>query len=114
RDELQKRLWSDDTFVDFDRGSNKAINRLREALGDDADYPRLVETLPKRGYRFIATVEPLISAPIAESAPIKSRRPMILGAASVLLAAAAGVVATVLYFRGTTHNEPLLRSSLLP
>ena len=114
RDELQKRLWSDDTFVDFDRGLNKAINRLREALGDDADHPRLVETLPKRGYRFIATVEPLTSAPIAESAPITSRRPLMLRAASVLLAVAAAVVATLMYFRGTTHNEPLLRSSLLP
>ena len=57
RDELQKRLWPSDTFGDFDRGLNKAINRLREALGDDADNPRFIETLPQRGYRFIAHVE---------------------------------------------------------
>src|SRR5579863_3597454 len=57
REELQKRLWPADTFVDFDRGLNKAINRLREALGDDADNPRFIETLPQRGYRFIAELE---------------------------------------------------------
>src|SRR5689334_3149030 len=53
RDELQKALWSADTFVDFDRGLNKAINRLREALDDSADNPRFIETIPRRGYRFI-------------------------------------------------------------
>src|SRR5580765_5908985 len=57
REELQSRLWSADTFVDFDRGLNKAVNRLREALGDSAESPRFIETLPKRGYRFIARVE---------------------------------------------------------
>lgn len=58
REELQKALWSDDTFVDFDRGLNKAINRLRDALGDSAAAPRYIETLPKRGYRFIGSVAP--------------------------------------------------------
>jgi TolB-like protein/DNA-binding winged helix-turn-helix (wHTH) protein len=57
REELQKRLWPADIVVDFDRGLNKAINRLREALGDEADNPRLIETLPQRGYRFIGQVE---------------------------------------------------------
>jgi DNA-binding winged helix-turn-helix (wHTH) protein len=57
RDELQRHLWAGDTFVDFDRGLNKAINRLREALSDSADDPRHIETLPKRGYRFIAAVD---------------------------------------------------------
>jgi DNA-binding winged helix-turn-helix (wHTH) protein len=56
REELQKTLWPADTFVDFDRGLNRAINRIREALGDSADNPRFVETLPRRGYRFIAPV----------------------------------------------------------
>jgi len=46
REELQKRLWPPNTVVDFDRGLNKAINRLREALGDDADNPRFIETVP--------------------------------------------------------------------
>ena len=57
RDELQKQLWPADTFVDFDRGLNKAVNHLRDALGDSAESPRFIETLPKRGYRFIAPVE---------------------------------------------------------
>ena len=57
RDELQKQLWPADTFVDFDRGLNKAVNHLRDALGDSAENPRFIETLPKRGYRFIAPVD---------------------------------------------------------
>ena len=57
REELQKQLWPGDTFVDFDRGLNKAVNHLRDALGDSAESPRFIETLPKRGYRFIAPVD---------------------------------------------------------
>jgi TolB-like protein/DNA-binding winged helix-turn-helix (wHTH) protein len=57
REEIQKRLWSADTFVDFDHGLNNAVNRLRDALGDSAEAPRFVETLPRRGYRFIGMVE---------------------------------------------------------
>ena len=57
REEFQKALWPSDTFVDFDHSLNAAVNRLREALGDSAEEPRLVETLPRRGYRFIATLE---------------------------------------------------------
>ncbi len=57
REELQQRIWPTNTFVDFDHGLNNAIKRLREALGDSADNPRFVETLPRRGYRFIYPVE---------------------------------------------------------
>ena len=57
REQLQQRLWPSDTFVDFDRSLNTAINRVREALGDSAENPRFVETLPRRGYRFIAEVQ---------------------------------------------------------
>lgn len=57
REELRQKLWPGDTFVDFDHGLNNAINRLREALNDAADSPRFIETLPRRGYRFIAGVE---------------------------------------------------------
>jgi TolB-like protein/DNA-binding winged helix-turn-helix (wHTH) protein/Flp pilus assembly protein TadD len=56
RDELRGRLWTADTFVDFEHGLNKAINKIREALGDSAESPRFVETVPRRGYRFIADV----------------------------------------------------------
>src|SRR4051812_7946747 len=54
RDELRHRIWGGDTFVDFDQGLNRAVNKLREALGDAAETPRFIETLPRRGYRFIA------------------------------------------------------------
>ena len=53
REEMRSALWPSDTFVDFEHGLNAAINRLREALGDDADSPRYIETLPRRGYRFV-------------------------------------------------------------
>jgi cholera toxin transcriptional activator len=56
REELRKNLWPAETFVDFDHGLNKAITKIREALGDSADSPRFIETLPRRGYRFIAPV----------------------------------------------------------
>src|ERR1700722_12751377 len=58
RDEMRRRLWGDDTFVDFDHGLNTAVNKIREALGDSASTPRYVETLSRRGYRFIAPVTP--------------------------------------------------------
>src|SRR5216684_489375 len=56
RDELKKILWTSDTFVDFEHGLNKAVNRLREALDDSAEHPKFVETLPRRGYRWIGPV----------------------------------------------------------
>ncbi len=68
REELRQNIWPSDTFVDFDHGINNAIKRLREALGDTAETPRFIETLPKRGYRFMAVVEdetPRCSGPAA-------------------------------------------------
>src|ERR1039457_634804 len=56
REELRNRLWPGDTFVDFDHGLNNAVMRLREVLGDASENPRFVETIPRRGYRFIAPV----------------------------------------------------------
>jgi len=67
REELRQKLWPSDTFVDFDHSVNTAINKVREVLGDSASVPRYVETLPRRGYRFIAPVHsgalPVVSAP---------------------------------------------------
>lgn len=57
REELRERLWPSDTFVDFDHGLNTAINQLRKALGDSVASPRFIQTMPRRGYRFIAPVE---------------------------------------------------------
>src|SRR5499427_4496909 len=57
REDLHARLWPADTFVDFDHGLNAAVKRLRDALGDSAENPRFVETLARRGYRFLAPVD---------------------------------------------------------
>ncbi len=57
REELRGLLWPADTFVDFDHSLGTAINKIREALGDSAENPRFIETLPRRGYRFIASVD---------------------------------------------------------
>jgi cholera toxin transcriptional activator len=74
REEICRELWPDGTFVDFDHGVNSAVNRLREAIGDKAGNPRFVETLARRGYRFVAPVEriapePETPAPTPEEQP---------------------------------------------
>jgi TolB-like protein/Flp pilus assembly protein TadD len=74
RDELRRQLWHDEVFVDFENSLNIAITRLRTALGDSVDHPRFIETLPKRGYRFIGDVLP---SPPAASAEIQ-RKPRLL------------------------------------
>src|SRR5579863_730648 len=89
RDELQKRLWPADTYVDFEHSVNAAIKRLRAALGDSADAPRYVETLPRQGYRFIAPLSTLaapatdVPRTVAENENSKSggwRRPVLIAA----------------------------------
>src|ERR1700676_2243857 len=57
REELRRKLWPDNAFIDFDHGLGTAINKLREVLGDSAENPRFIETLPRQGYRFIAPTE---------------------------------------------------------
>jgi TolB-like protein/DNA-binding winged helix-turn-helix (wHTH) protein/Flp pilus assembly protein TadD len=64
REELQRKLWPADTFVDFDHGLNKAVNKIRDALGDSAESPRFVETVARRGYRFLAEVKAADEAPL--------------------------------------------------
>ena len=71
REELQKRLWPADTYVDFEHSLNAAIKRLRAALGDSANAPRYVETLPRQGYRFIAPLSFLAALQPAESQPVR-------------------------------------------
>jgi TolB-like protein/DNA-binding winged helix-turn-helix (wHTH) protein/Tfp pilus assembly protein PilF len=75
RDELRGRLWTADTFVDFEHGLNKAINKIREALGDSAESPRFIETVPRRGYRFIADV----AVVNLESVPPETHAPSTVG-----------------------------------
>src|ERR1700734_1932912 len=62
RTEIRERIWRDDTFVDFEQGLNFCIRQIREALGDSADTPKFIETLPRRGYRFLRPVEKETSA----------------------------------------------------
>jgi len=68
RDHLREKIWPADTFVDFDHSLNTAVNKIRESLGDSASSPRFVETLARRGYRFIASVDS-VAAPAAISSP---------------------------------------------
>jgi DNA-binding winged helix-turn-helix (wHTH) protein/Tol biopolymer transport system component len=75
REELRERLWASDTFVDFDHSLNTAIKKLRQALGDEADTPRYIETLPRRGYRFVGEVfrgDPREQTPTLVSAAMES------------------------------------------
>src|SRR5712691_5105150 len=100
RDELQRHLWEGTTFVDFEQGLNSAVNKLRQTLGDSADQPRYVETVPGRGYRFIAPVQRASTKAVLEMAapvplriePKPSRQPQrrVLLAAGVALAVVAG------------------------
>src|SRR5215217_1790848 len=121
REELRQRLWPAETFVDFDQGLNAAVRRLRDALGDSADTPRFVETMPRRGYRFIA---PVIAPSVAgtpvppraanEDGQAGSRRPDLTRAARrltrawipVLVAAIALVSSVILWTAGYLRWPP--------
>src|SRR6185503_10377996 len=76
REQLHQKLWPDGTFVDFEHGLHAAIQRLRQALNDSADTPRFIETLPKRGYRFLAPVTALseVFADKFEPSPARHHR----------------------------------------
>jgi len=135
RDELRTRLWPSDTFVDFNHGLNAAVNKLRDTLNDSADAPRYVETLPRRGYRFIAQVEWIDArAPVATqteppskptpepafeldpepaivAAPTRSVWPRYLmgaGALCIALILAAVLLHTLMGFRGVTPAQAMV------
>jgi DNA-binding winged helix-turn-helix (wHTH) protein len=126
REELQQRLWPQDTFVDFEHGLNSTINRLRETLGDHAEAPRFIETLPRLGYRFIAPVEdsdlpdpassPQTGKPHGtERLPAVATRPS-ASAAKLLawaIAAALGALALLIAFNAFGLRDRL-RERLLP
>jgi DNA-binding winged helix-turn-helix (wHTH) protein len=90
REELVRRLWPDGTFVDFDRGLNAAVTRLRQALSDSAEAPRYVETVARRGYRLVAAVhtEPESAAPLVISRTLPVRIWVNVTLALVLLSGA--------------------------
>jgi len=98
REELRSQNWPADTFVDFDNSLNTAINKLREALGDSADNPRFIETLPRRGYRFIAPVTGVdgttreTTMGVSAAAPTSSRKILVTVAVVVLAVGIAGAV----------------------
>jgi Tol biopolymer transport system component/DNA-binding winged helix-turn-helix (wHTH) protein len=101
REELRERLWPSDSFGDFDQGLNTAINKVREALGDSAANARFIETLPKRGYRFMYAIEaePTVStAAGVHVEPVRTRKPALLLVTAVIFAIAAAGFA-VLWIR---------------
>ena len=108
REEIRKRLWPDDTFVDFDHSLNTAVMRLRETLGDSSENPRYIETLPRRGYRFIAHVDQTASSLPEEnpSAPLTNSP-----ASSAETARAPGSVLS--FPDGTSHPAPRPAASYL-
>lgn len=123
REELRQRLWPAETFVDFDHGVNKAVNRIRDALGDSATSPRFVETVARRGYRFIADVavadvlggvdETPVAAVAAPTPPANERRwnPWMITA--VALALTTLLVVAVILSRAT-QPAPIRSLAVLP
>jgi TolB-like protein/DNA-binding winged helix-turn-helix (wHTH) protein len=134
REDLRQRLWPTDTFVDFDHGVNTAVNRLREALGDSAENPRFIETVPRRGYRFIAPVESRASVlpgsnaavaatPSSEAGQattqamsrVPKRRAVVLAAAVVAITLLAGLSSSRVRQRFFGRRSPQIRSlAVLP
>jgi Tol biopolymer transport system component/DNA-binding winged helix-turn-helix (wHTH) protein len=108
RDELRQKLWPSDTFVDFDHGLNSAVARLREVLDDSAEAPKYVETLARRGYRFIAPLNPPIQVAVESPAERRPLRPIASRLGLVLLA-------VVFLAVGSWHFvSPRVTSSLPP
>lgn len=113
RDALRAALWPDDTFVDFDAGLNVAVNKLRHALRDSAASPRFIETLPRRGYRFIAPVAPT-SASTPDVVPSLEPRSARRGAGAMVLAGslvlAVAATSAAVYLMRTPRSPVPLRS----
>jgi DNA-binding winged helix-turn-helix (wHTH) protein len=104
REEVQKALWPADTFVEFDQGLNTAIKKIRQALDDSAENPRFIETIPRKGYRFIAPVSGLETF-----APTPAPRPRLIWPASaLLLMVVAGFGGWLLNNRAKTADAPLV------
>src|SRR5690349_1436801 len=122
REELRNRLWPADTFVDFDQALNNSVQRIREALGDSAQSPRFIETIPKRGYRFVGSVSSPQTEPAPGSPPQKPRksRTAYLAFAALLILAGVALVMLALRwqqsaltadsrYRGVAATEPVGR-----
>jgi TolB-like protein/DNA-binding winged helix-turn-helix (wHTH) protein/Flp pilus assembly protein TadD len=120
REELRSRLWPADTFVDFDHGLNAAVKRLRDALGDDPDSPRFVETVPRRGYRFIdqsvaSRLEVSKTHPTSSAEdPVTGIKQHKLAAVVALLVIAAGLVGLAAYLHVRNTEVPIGSIAVLP
>src|SRR5215469_10120648 len=117
REELRQRIWPEDTFVDFDQALNAAVSKIRIALGDNADNPRFVETLPRRGYRFIAPLDKPISQELPQLASKQNRngrtgRARWVYQGSVLLALLSGI--GILRFSRNRAEAPLPAIQVTP
>jgi Tol biopolymer transport system component/DNA-binding winged helix-turn-helix (wHTH) protein len=113
REELRDRLWSDGTFVDFEHGVNAAINKLRRALGDAAEHPRYIETVPGRGYRFIGSLEPardpvrsIESSGCEQSGTTAARRNRPLSVAAVAAVASLAVLIVLWWSDHPSDHRP--------
>ncbi|MBZ5642131.1 MAG: winged helix-turn-helix domain-containing protein [Acidobacteriia bacterium] len=113
REELRRRVWSQDTFVDFDHALNTAIKKIRASLNDDADSPRYVETVPRRGYRFVAQIEPEAQPSVASagvaSAPSNARRTLAAAGIAIFLVAILGFIWKFAPWRGDASTSPEFR-----
>jgi DNA-binding winged helix-turn-helix (wHTH) protein len=114
RDELRSQIWPADTFVDFDNSLNAAINKLREALGDSADSPRFIETLPRRGYRFIAPVSGAdgtargTAAGVSAAAWPRSRKIVVTAAVALAAGIAGGLIWHARQARRLTEKDTVV------
>ena len=104
REELRQELWPSDTFVDFEHGLSVAVNKLRQALADDPDHPRFIETIPKRGYRFIAPV--IEVGTVRSEAPKPARMSIAQYAIPILGALVILTTASYLYWRAHRLAPP--------
>jgi len=109
REQLRQRLWAANTLVDFDHGLNIAINKLREALGDSAEEPRYIQTVPRRGYRFMGalqSVEPLNEAALRTdtgAARLVNTRHIIYAGAAGVIALAGALVLVLIRYHSSSH-----------
>jgi len=122
RDQLRQQLWPEGTFVDFEHGLNTAIKKIRDVLGDDADMPRYIETIPRKGYRFLApvdqsTVQAIPGEPPAPQPRWRSPKPLLIVAAVVVVGIALFIfqrLAHPPYLRISTTRQLTFTGNVLP
>jgi DNA-binding winged helix-turn-helix (wHTH) protein len=108
REELRRRVWPQDTFVDFDHALNTAIKKIRAALNDEAEAPRYIETVPRRGYRFVAPVEQDATSPPAPPLPVRAEhhRMLAMTGIAILVLAILGFIWRLAPWKGDASTSP--------